>query len=121
VKQRLFRWWTYFRRGHSTYLTFLLSFANFIVIQYRLLIETMQFLEPLFPKLSYFVITFLLIYVPVSIVIGWLDYRKGSVPTASILATQANPWAKDISKALMLICEEKYDEAKYILKKWVDE
>ena len=38
-RDRLLRWLTYFRRGHNAYLVFLVSFANFVVIQYRLLIE----------------------------------------------------------------------------------
>ena len=32
------RWWE-FRQGHSIYLIFILTFVNFILIAYRLLIE----------------------------------------------------------------------------------
>ena len=121
MKNRTMRWWTYFRRGHSTYLVFVMSFINFVVIQYRLVIETMPTLSFLFPRLTYFLIIFLLIYLPVSTIIGWLDYKRGAVPTEAELGTKANPWAKDVSKSLSLMCEGKNEEAKRILEKWIGE
>lgn len=119
MKSKILRYWTYFRRGHGTYLAFLLSFANFMVIQYRLLIEYVSFLEALFSSLTAFAVSFFLIYLPVATVIGWLDYKKFAVPMDAMVAAKANPWVQDLAKALMLISDGKNEEAKEVLWKWV--
>jgi len=116
---RLLRWWAYFRRAHSTYLAFLLSFANFIVIQYRLLVEYVPVLKFLFSSLVSFALAFFLVYVPLAVVIGWLDYRRFAVPVDSALTARASPWHRDVAKALMLIAEGRKEEAVKILEKWV--
>ena len=118
--QRILRLWTYFRRGHSTYLVFFISFANFIVIQYRLLIEHIPPLKLLFANILAFAAAFFLVYVPLAIIVGWLDYNRFAVPVESALAAKHSPWARDIAKALMLIAEGKNREAVELLKKWVD-
>ena len=64
------RWWE-FRTGHSTYLIFLLTFVNFILISYRLLIEKIPIFQTLIPDLWIFALLFLTIYVPAAIVIGF--------------------------------------------------
>ncbi|MHA1590202.1 MAG: hypothetical protein ACTSVA_06335 [Candidatus Njordarchaeales archaeon] len=120
-KRRLLRWWTYFRRGHNTYLVFLLSFANFIVIQYRLLITYIPFLTIIFSSLTVFACSFFLIYVPLAIMIGWYDFRKLAVPVDTALSARASPWVRDLAKALILIAQGKNDEAIEILEKWTKE
>ncbi|RLG80811.1 MAG: hypothetical protein DRO13_02780 [Thermoprotei archaeon] len=114
------RLWSYFRRGHSTYLVFLMSFANFVVIQYRLLIEYIPVLKLVFSSLAAFAITFFLVYVPLAVVIGWLDYEKLAVPVDTALAAKASPWVKDIARALIMIAEGRNGEAIEVLKKWAE-
>ena len=66
------RRWLDFRQGHSIYLIFLMTFANFIVIQYRLLIDRMPSIDSLTGgNIIGFAITFIAIYVPLSIIIGY--------------------------------------------------
>jgi len=120
-KQRILRWWTYFRRGHSTYLAFFLSFANFIVIQYRLLVEYIPVMKVLFSSLLAFAVSFFLVYVPLAIIIGWYDYRKFAVPVETSISAKASPWHRDITRALMLIAEGKNKEAVEVLRKWTEE
>lgn len=43
------RWWE-FRQGHSVYLIFVLTFVNFILIAYRLLIEKIAYFKEIFPE-----------------------------------------------------------------------
>ena len=121
MKSRILRYWTYFRRGHGTYLVFLLSFANFMVIQYRLLIEYVPFLEALFSSLMAFAVSFFLVYVPMATMIGWLDYKRFAVPVDLTVMAKANPWVQDLTRALMLMCDERYDDAKKILQKWIED
>ena len=119
MKGKILRYWTYFRRGHGTYLAFLMSFANFMVIQYRLLVEYTSFLEALFSSLTAFAVTFFLVYLPTATIIGWLDYKRFAVPIDLRVRAQANPWVQDLANALMLMCDGKNEEAKEILRKWV--
>ena len=83
------RWWE-FRLGHSTYLIFLLTFVNFILISYRLLIERVPFLQEIVPELWMFVVLFLVIYIPTSIGIGFW-HRKTQMKVENTLGYQENP------------------------------
>lgn len=65
------RRWLDFRNGHSIYLVFAMTFANFITIQYQLLIDQLPYLEGIFNSIWIFAITFILFYVPLSIVLGY--------------------------------------------------
>ena len=65
------RGWLDFRNGHSIYLVFAMTFANFITIQYQLLIDQLPYLEGIFNSIWIFAIMFILFYVPLSIVLGY--------------------------------------------------
>jgi len=122
MKNFLLRCWTYFRRGYSTYLAFFIAFANFIVIQYRLVISYIPSLknEVIFGNLMMFAILFLVIFIPLTTVIGWLDYKKFAVPVDTALSAKASPWHRDISNAIILLSEGKNKEVRKILKRWID-
>lgn len=96
LKLRLLRYWTYFRRGHGVYLIFAISFLNFVVIQWRLLIEHIDFLEAIFQHFYLFTILFFVGYIPLATIIGWIDYKRGAVPIDQTVATKVNPWAQDL-------------------------
>lgn len=115
----LVRAWIYFKRGHSAYLAFALSLANFVVIQYRLLIEYVPLLKLVFASLTAFVITFIFVYVPLAILIGWLDMRRVTGPQEYQLMAEVSPWHRDITYALYLIAQGRNEEAAKILSKWV--
>lgn len=80
IMEKIYRYIVYFRRGHGSWLVYLMSFANFIVIQYRLLVAHVSFLEAILPSLSAFAIVFFFVYVPLSIFIGRYDIKKATVP-----------------------------------------
>jgi magnesium-transporting ATPase (P-type) len=65
------RRWLDFRNGHSTYLIFAMTFANFITIQYKLLIDKVPSIDWLFGTIWLFAIVFVVIYVPLAIIIGY--------------------------------------------------
>ena len=83
------RWWE-FRAGHSVYLIFVLTFINFILIAYRLLIEKIPLFQDLFPNLSIFVLLFLSFYIPTAIIIGFW-HRKTQLKVETTLTMQQNP------------------------------
>ena len=83
------RWWE-FRQGHSTYLIFVLTFINFVLIAYRLLIEKVSFFKELIPELWIFVLLFLGIYIPSSILTGYW-HRRTQLRVEATLIMQQNP------------------------------
>jgi len=118
-RDRLLRWLTYFRRGHAAYLAFMISLANFVVIQYRLLVQYVPWLETIFQNLTYFAIIFFLLYIPLAVTIGWYDYKRFAVPMERRIGALSSPWAKDLARALILIAEDKREEAIKVLEKWI--
>ena len=118
---RLARWYVYFRRGHSGYLALLVALANFVVIQYRLLIQYVPSLQIIFQNLTTFVILFIATYIPLTIAIGWLDYKKFIYPKEAAIIVESNPyfrrpWPKEklywryyleVFKVLEKLAEEK--------------
>ena len=64
--------WFEFRQGHGTYLGFVLSFVNFVLIAYSL------FLEKMFRNLTLlqFCLIFGSLYVPTGVIIGRLHIKK---------------------------------------------
>lgn len=88
------RRWFDFRQGHSVYLIFALTFANFVLIFHRLLIERVEFLNQIFSELWVFFLVFILIYIPAAIGIGaW--HRKTQLKVEAEIILLQNPlWAK---------------------------
>ena len=70
------RRWLDFRNGHSIYLIFAMTFANFITIQYKLLIDRVPSMDWLFGSIWIFAIVFIAIYVPLAIFIGYWHRRN---------------------------------------------
>lgn len=68
--------WLDFRNGHGIYLVFAMTFANFITIQYKLLIGQAPFLNNIFGNILVFTVVFLVIYVPISMVLGYWHRRN---------------------------------------------
>jgi uncharacterized protein YneF (UPF0154 family) len=83
------RWWE-FRQGHSVYLIFVLTFINFILIAYRLLIERVTVFKELVPELWIFAIMFLIFYIPAATLIGFW-HRRTQLRVETTLVQQQNP------------------------------
>ena len=83
------RWWE-FRQGHSIYLIFMLTFVNFILIAYRLLIERVPELDAVFGNLLIFTLSFAIIYVPLAVIIGrW--HMRNQYKVESTMTFMNNP------------------------------
>ena len=93
------RWWE-FRQGHSIYLIFILTFMNFILISYRLLIEKIPVFNQLIPELWIFMILFLAFYIPAAILIGFW-HRKTQLRVENTLNLQQNPFMAKIFRTLL--------------------
>lgn len=105
IDRKLARLWLYFRLGHSTYLVFAYSFAQFIIIAYALLIDRIPFLKALFPRMSLFIVFFLASYIPIAIVMGLL-HKKVQMPIEAAIALEQNPYFRKLlpkERALFIV------------------
>lgn len=118
-KKSKLRFWTYFRRGHSVYLGYILSFSNFIVLQYRLLVEQMPILDAIFNSILLFGIVFIFVYIPISTIIGYYDYEKYAVPIDASIFAKSNPYSIAIASAVYYLAEGENRKAMDVLKEWM--
>ena len=114
------RWWE-FRQGHSIYLVFALTFINFILISYRLLIEKITFFKELMPDLWIFALVFLVVYVPAAILIGFW-HRRTQLRVETTMIQQQNPVLARMIRTLLdvqtgIATKEEIDEFRKMLTK----
>jgi hypothetical protein len=98
VGRKLRDLWIYFKTGHNGYLTYTLSILNFIVLQQRLLIENIPFLSKYISSLSLFMVLFFFTYIPMAVLIGFFEFRKGEMKRRPML----NPYAQATIQAHIL-------------------
>jgi hypothetical protein len=126
---RIFRdLWIYFKAGHGGYLVYSMSIMNFVVLQHRLLIQSVPFLSKYLGKLSSFIIFFFLTYIPLAIVLGHFEFRKGELTRRPML----NPYIQDSIESTLLLnsglldyingdadgAREKIEESLNIMNRW---
>lgn len=92
--------WYEFRTGHSTYLIFILTFVNFVLISYRLLIEKVSFFRELVPELWIFSLLFLALYIPAAIIIGYW-HRHTQLKIENAITMQQNPFYAKLFRVLI--------------------
>lgn len=102
------RRWYDFRVGHSTYLGFLLSLTNFLLIVYNFLISQVTYLRALFPDLWVFCLVSAFVYCPLAMYIGYW-HRKHQLNTDLTMQAEKNPIYFEIM--------ERLDKIEEILKK----
>lgn len=107
----VFRAWKYFRTGYSTYLTFFVGFFTFVSTTYYLAIKSVPFLQKIFPHFYIFVIFGILMFVPLSILLGWL-HMKGTLayPTEIAISIESNPYTYKIMPGKEAEIQRPYQE-----------
>ena len=86
--------------GHTVYLIFLLSFANFVLIFYRLLIERVDFLNEVVRDLWIFAVLFISIYIPVAVLVGaW--HRKTQIKVDADVGLLQSPLNAKIFRVMI--------------------
>ena len=85
VVQKILRYITYFRRGHSLYGSYLIQLANFMMLV-SIYLHTVIGVES-----SLTLMLIIPMYVAVATVAGWLDFRKGQHVVESVIAARNNP------------------------------
>ena len=118
------RRWFDFRMGHTVYLIFLLAFANFVLIFYRLLIERVDFLNDIVTDLWMFVVLFVGVYIPVAVLVGaW--HRKTQIKVDADVGLLQSPLNAKIFRVLIdiqtgKISKEDIESMRTMLKKIED-
>jgi len=114
------RRWLDGRWGHSLYLMFGLTFINFILIFYRFLIEDIPIFSNLIESLWIFTILFIILYIPVSILIGhW--HNQTQLKVDNYLKQMENPLLVSMFRILLDIetkkaSQEEIEEFKKMLE-----
>lgn len=86
ANQFLQRRWLDFRNGHSIYLSFMLTFVNFILITYNFAIGKIPLLHDLISNTFVFAFIFVALYIPTAISIGyWHRKRQYAVENEAML------------------------------------
>ena len=114
------RWWE-FRQGHSIYLIFMLTFVNFILISYRLLIERVAIFKELIPELWIFALLFIVCYIPAATLIGFW-HRRTQLRVETTIVNQQNPILAKMIRTLLdvqtgVASEEEIKEFRTMLEK----
>ena len=114
------RWWE-FRIGHSTYLIFMLTFVNFILISHRLLIERVPFLQEILPELWIYMVVFLAVYIPLSIIIGFW-HRRTQLSVENYIRQKESPFFCKLIRTMLDIktgkaSDEEIEEFRKMLSK----
>ena len=113
--------WLEERFGHSSYLMYVLTLVNFILISYRYFIESDPILHELISDLWLFTIILLIFYVPISILIGYW-HRQTQLSTENTIKRLEDPLFAHISRTILdlktgTISENQIKEIKKLLLK----
>lgn len=79
----------YFLRGHNSWFYFAFWLVNFTIIIYKLLLEDIAL--PEWMRFSYFFIVFVFLYVPLAVLVGRFDFRRGTFRGEANLSLEVNP------------------------------
>jgi hypothetical protein len=82
------RRWLDFRNGHSIYLIFLMTFANFVTIQYQLLLQKVPAVHYLHINIWIFALLFVAMYLPLGMIIGYWHRKNQFSVEAEALFNQ---------------------------------
>ena len=73
-----FRGWYYFRQGWSLYFAFILAAINTLTVTYYLAIDNIPELQGIFPSFAHYIITAVVVGIPLLVFVGYLHYKKTS-------------------------------------------
>lgn len=93
----------YFLRGHSSWFALAFSMINFTLIFYNLLFVNLYFIPEIFKSFSVFFMLFCTLYLPFAMLIGYLDYKKGTYSAEQQLTKEVSPvWREVFAKFTVL-------------------
>ncbi len=113
------RRWLDFRNGHSIYLIFLMTFANFVTIQYQLLLQRVPSIHSLHINIWIFALLFVVMYLPLGMIIGYW-HRKNQFSVEAEALFNQNQIGATINLFLIDLIDGKVtDEEKQHMRKYL--
>lgn len=104
----------YFLRGHAQWFALVFSLSNFTLIFYNLLFVNLDFIPDFFKDYLVFFCLFMFFYFPISIIVGWYDYNRGTFQITNRKIGRIDPnWIKthenqeEIIFLLNKLCKER--------------
>ena len=92
---RSFRSWFYFRTGWSVYFAFIFAAINTLVVTYYLAIENIPFLGEIFPTFTHYVVTAILVGIPILVAAGYIHFKRSAgFKSEADVAIETNPHAR---------------------------
>ena len=97
-----FRLWYYLRTGYSLYFTFIFATVNVMTVTYYLAIDNLPVLKEIFPAFTDYVLTLVVLGVPVLVLTGWLHFRRSSAfKSEAEIGIESNPYYYKIPPGFM--------------------
>jgi hypothetical protein len=87
----VYRSWYYFRTGWATYFAFILAAINTLTVTYYLAIENLPMLKEIFPSFLSYLLTAVVIGVPLLTMLGYYHFKKGTFKAEADIVTEQNP------------------------------
>ncbi|SVB53942.1 uncharacterized protein METZ01_LOCUS206796 [marine metagenome] len=92
---RSFRSWFYFRTGWSVYFAFIFAAINTLVVTYYLAIENIPFLGEIFPTFTHYVVTAILVGIPILVAAGYIHFKRSAgFKSEADVSIETNPHAR---------------------------
>jgi hypothetical protein len=90
-----FRSWFYFRTGWSVYFAFIFAAINTLVVTYYLAIENIPFLGEIFPTFTHYVVTAILVGIPILVAAGYIHFKRSAgFKSEADVSIETNPHAR---------------------------
>jgi len=80
----------YFRLGYAVYLALGIGVINVLTSTYFLAIEKIPFIKSIFPTFELYIITAIIIGIPIIVFAGWFHYKKAGTYSAELAIAQQN-------------------------------
>lgn len=104
---RISRYKQYFLRGHAGWFALTFSLIQFTVIIYELVLRNLFFLKDTpFNHYLIFLAVFTILYFPIAIIIGFLDFRRGTYKGEQKMARELSPIWRDVFAEFKTLREE---------------
>tara|TARA_Y100000996_G_C22544341_1_gene651230 strand:+ start:769 stop:1257 length:489 start_codon:yes stop_codon:yes gene_type:complete len=116
-KSHGFRGWYYFRQGWSLYFAFILAAVNTLTVTYYLAIDNIPELQAVFPSFVHYIITTVVIGIPLLVFVGYLHYKKTSAYRNEMgVVFESNPFQRRMLVNSEMIVKFQLELSRMLLK-----
>ena len=112
-----FRGWYYFRQGWSLYFAFILAAINTLTVTYYLAIDNIPELQGIFPSFVHYIVSAVVIGIPLLVFVGYLHYKKTSAYRNEMgVVFESNPFQRRMLVNSEVITKFQLELSRMLLK-----